>query len=85
MYNTSGTLQSTVHAVTGTGSPTTAVPLSGSASFTSASTYVCYGSDTTAPGANLQFTYTSGTSFTPTATGGGWLATDSVKFVCIGH
>jgi hypothetical protein len=40
---------------------------------------VCYGSDTASAVVDVEFTYTSGTSFTPTAA-----ATDAVRFTCIG-
>jgi hypothetical protein len=69
-----------VHEVSGTGLSQTAVPLTNGAVFSSGTSYVCYGSDTTT-NTPLFFTYTSGTSFTPTngATG------DTVRFVCIGN
>jgi hypothetical protein len=40
---------------------------------------VCYGSDTAAPGVDVEFTYTSGTSFTAQSA-----TTDPVRYVCIG-
>ena len=67
------------HMVFGTGTAGTAVTLSGAAVFLGAGTYVCYGSDTTSPAADVLFTYTSGTSFLPAAA-----AADAVRFTCIG-
>jgi hypothetical protein len=69
-----------VHEVSGTGISGTAVPLTNGAVFSNAAAYVCYGSDTTTA-TSLQFTYTSGTSFTPVNGGTG----DTVRFVCIGN
>jgi hypothetical protein len=63
--------------VIGTGVSGTAVTLTNGAVFTA--TYVCYGSDTTTPGVDVEFAYASGSSFTPTSA-----ATDPVRFVCIG-
>jgi hypothetical protein len=67
----------TPHEVIGTGVSGTAVTLTGSAVFTT--TYVCYGSDTSAAGVDVEFAYGGGSSFTPTSG-----STDAVKFVCIG-
>ena len=67
------------HMVFGTGTAGTAVTLTGAAIFAGAGTYVCYGSDTTSPAADILFTYTSGTSFLPAAA-----AADAVRFTCIG-
>jgi hypothetical protein len=75
-----GTAVAGAHEVIGTGVGGTAVVLSGSAAFTSAASYVCYGSDTTSAGSGIDFAYASGTGFTPTAP----LAGDAVKFICIG-
>lgn len=75
-----GTAVAGAHEVIGTGSAGTAVALTNSATFTSATTYVCYGSDTANSGLNVEFAYTSGTSFTPNSTGAG----DAVRFICIG-
>ena len=77
---TTGVAVTGVHEVIGTGVVGTAVTLSGGAVFTSAASYVCYGSDTTSSAA-LLFTYASGTAFTPANGGAG----DAVKFVCIGN
>jgi hypothetical protein len=65
--------------VFGTGTAGTAVTLSGGAAFSSGATYVCYGSDTASPVVDVEFTYTSGTSFTPDAA-----SADAVRFTCIG-
>jgi collagen type VII alpha len=75
-----GTAIAGEHEVIGTGVGGTAVTLSGSAAFTGAASYVCYGSDTTVTGASIVFAYASGTAFTPTASTPG----DAVRFICIG-
>ncbi|MHB8488575.1 MAG: hypothetical protein ACYDCS_02830 [Candidatus Dormibacteria bacterium] len=69
-----------VHEVSGTGLSGTAVAITGGVGFTSAASYVCYGSDTSFTTAVI-FTYASGTAFTPTNAGTG----DAVKFICIGN
>ena len=56
------------------------VSLSGSAVFTSGSSYVCYGSDTSTPATTVTFAYTDGTAFTVTAGSG----SDAVRWICIG-
>jgi hypothetical protein len=78
--STTGVATTGVHEVSGTGVIGTAVTLSGGGAFTSAASYVCYGSDTVSPAAVI-FTYASGTSFTPSNAG----ALDAVKFICIGN
>jgi hypothetical protein len=70
----------TAHEVLANGTSGTAVTLSGGAVFISATSYVCFGSDTTAPGTAVVFTYTSGTAFTPAAP----VAGDAVRVICIG-
>jgi hypothetical protein len=67
------------HMVFGTGTAGTAVTLTGAAVFSGVGTYECYGSDTASPVVDVEFTYTSASSFTPAAA-----ATDAVRFVCIG-
>jgi hypothetical protein len=78
---TTGTATAGVHEVIGTGVAGTAQVLSGGGTFTNAASYICYGSDTTAAGNNVEFVYTSGTAFTPTDQSSG----DAVKFVCVGN
>jgi hypothetical protein len=53
--------------------------LSGTAAFSGANTYTCYGSDTTTPTMSVTFTYLSGTSFEAMAPAG-----DNVRWICIG-
>jgi hypothetical protein len=80
MTNAAGVAVSgTPHDVVGIGAIGTAVTLTSTAVFTSATTYVCYGTDTTAAVAVL-FTYASGTSFTPHNANN----LDVVQYVCIG-
>lgn len=82
VYNISGTLQATSHMVIGSGTLSTGtltVTLSGSAVFTSSSTYVCSPDDST--GINgFDVIYTSGSSVTFNGTG-----SDSFRFVCVGN
>ena len=78
MTGLTGVAVAGAHEVIGTGVVGTPVGLSGGAVFTGA--YVCYGSDTTSAGLTVEFTYKSGSSFTPNSTG----ASDAVKFICIG-
>lgn len=89
VYDTTGTLRPSVHAVTGTftmpgtNGPST-VTLSGDAAFTSASSYVCTIDDSTTPGANPQIKRTSGTTFT-LQTSGVAAQNDTISFVCLGN
>jgi hypothetical protein len=82
LYSTGGTLQASPHLVNGSGSlsgGTLVVTLTGSAVFSSSSSYVCSPDDST--GINgIEVTYTSGSSFTLTGTG-----TDSVRYTCVGN
>ena len=67
------------HAVFGTGTANTAVTLTGAAIFSSAGSYVCYGSDTTSPAGDIVFAYTSASSFLPSSA-----TADAIRFTCIG-
>jgi hypothetical protein len=69
------------HAVSGVGNAGTAVTLTGSAAFTSATTYACYGSDNASTAVNVVFTYATGTAFTPNDSSPG----DAVRYMCIGN
>jgi hypothetical protein len=71
-----------MHAVEGTGTTGNAVDLGSLAQFTSAASYTCYGSDNAHATAEVTFTYTSGSSFTPTSPAG---LTDGVRFICLGN
>ena len=64
-----------------------AVNLTGSAKFTSATSYVCFGSDVTPArtGAHVTFTYTSGSQFKYALDGNGASATNVVYIVCEGR
>jgi hypothetical protein len=81
---TTGTTITGVHEVIGTTTAGAAVALSGvNGVFTSAASYTCYGSDTTAldSGDTITFAYTSGTAFTANTS----TPLDAIKFVCIGN
>lgn len=81
LYSTTGTGVNAPHMVQGTvalASGSATVTLSGSAVFSSASTYTCTANDTTAANA-VKVSQSSGTSITFTGTG-----TDSVQFLCAG-
>jgi hypothetical protein len=68
------------HVVQGEATGGSKVTLSGTAAFSKATTYTCYGSDLTETKSTPTFSYTSGTEFaanTPTAG-------DTVRFACIG-
>lgn len=81
LYSTTGTGVNAPHMVQGTvalASGSATVTLSGSAVFTSSSSYTCTANDTTAANA-VKVGQTSGTSITFTGTG-----TDSVQFLCAG-
>jgi hypothetical protein len=65
--------------VFGIGTAGTAVTLTGAAVFSGVGTYECYGTDTASAVVDVEFTYTSASSFTPVAAG-----SDAVRFVCIG-
>lgn len=80
-YNHSGTQQTAVHMVIDTCTLGTncAVTLSGSAVFTSSSSYQCGATDET--GANaIKFAPSSGSAFTLTGTG-----TDVLSYICVGN
>lgn len=81
LYSTSGTLVSGPHMVTGSvalAAGTATVTLSGSAAYTSSTSYACTANDTTAAAA-VKVGQTSGTSITFTGT-----STDTVQFMCAG-
>ena len=64
------------------GTPSTVnVPLTGSAAFTSATSYLCSLGNITNSGGTAFVTRTSGSAFTLT---GGNLSTDQFFFVCVG-
>lgn len=79
----SGTLQISPHTVIGsvtlTGSPV-AVTLTGSAVFTSSSSYSCALNDATATDTGSGITYTSGTAFTVAGSG-----TNTYRYICVGN
>jgi hypothetical protein len=89
VFNTSGTLETAQHAVTGTFTmpnthgPST-VTLSNSAAFSSASSYVCTVNDSTTVNGSALLVNTSGTAFTLTTTGPASL-TDVIAFICLGR
>lgn len=80
-YNAAGTQQTNAHAVFGTCTLGTncAVTLTGSAAFTSSSSYYCSGTDQTAAAA-VKVVNTSASVVTFTGTG-----TDVIAYVCIGR
>ena len=81
MYSTTGTLVAGPHMVTGSvalASGTATVTLSGSAVYTSSTSYTCTANDTTAAAA-VKVGQTSATSITFTGT-----STDTVQFMCAG-
>lgn len=81
LYGTTGTAVSAPHMVQGSvalASGTATVTLSGSAVYTSSSSYTCTANDTTAAAA-VKVGQTSGTSITFTGT-----STDTVQFMCAG-
>jgi hypothetical protein len=65
----------------------TNINLTAPAGFSSATSYVCYGSDVTAKrsGAVVTFTYNSGTQFKYALAGSGSAANNKVDIVCEGH
>ncbi|MGA8522870.1 MAG: hypothetical protein WB807_07440, partial [Candidatus Dormiibacterota bacterium] len=74
-----GTAITGEHTVFGAGFSGTQITLTGSAVFSSLTSYVCYASDISNPTAVI-VTYQSASMFTPTNAGAG----DTVRFVCIG-
>src|SRR6185295_15383512 len=81
-FTTAGAALPASHSVVGTGTAVggvLAITLSGSAVFSSNTSYVCSGTDTTTPVFPVGFTYTSGTAFTVNTVG----AADSFRFICI--
>jgi hypothetical protein len=64
-----------------------AIKLTGSAAFASATSYVCFGSDVTSKhtGALVTFTYSSGSQFQYAVGGSHAVAGDTVDIVCEGH
>ncbi len=89
VYDTSGNLQSSEHTVIGTftmpnsNGPST-VTMSGSAAFTSASSYVCTITDYTTVNAQAKLTRSSGTAFALTTMGPA-AKNDVIGFICIGQ
>ena len=82
LYNTTGTGVNAPHTVTGSvtlSSGSATATLSGSAVFTSSSSYTCTANDTTAAN-TVKIGQTSGTSITFTGTG-----SDIVQFACAGN
>lgn len=75
-----GTATVGVHEVSGVTTQGTPVVLTNGAVFSLATSYVCYGSDTSSA-TPVFFTYTSATSFTPT----NGSVSDTIRFVCIGN
>ena len=87
-YTQSGTTTPGFHAVSVTAkAANTAITLTGAASFASASSYVCFGSDVTPKhtGALVTFTYSSGSQLLYTLSGSRSAATDTVDLVCEGR
>jgi hypothetical protein len=87
-YTQSGGTIAGFHAVNFTAkTANTLLKLTGAASFASATSYVCFGSDLTAKhtAAVVTFTYSSGTQFMYTLTGSRSASTDTVDIVCQGH
>jgi hypothetical protein len=83
VFSASGTPVTGWHIVTGTGSTGTAVTLSGSAQFSSATSYTCFASDTDASANPIVFSYASGSQFTAAATNGP--GGQAFRFVCQGN
>lgn len=87
-YTASGSLISGWHAINLTASTTkTNINLTGHASFASATSYVCFGSDVTTghTGAHVTFTYISGSQFKYALDGAKSAAGNTVEIVCEGH
>jgi hypothetical protein len=88
VFNTGGTLQTGQHMVTGTASLNGASPgvatvnLSGSAAFTSNTSYVCTVGNVTAVGGTAFVTRVSGSQFTLT---GDNTSTNTYFFQCVGN
>jgi hypothetical protein len=83
VFNTGGTAITAPHMIYATGAlagGTLAVTLSGSAIYTSSSSYICQPQDTTTPANAVTVAYTSGTAFTLTGTG-----TDAIRYQCVGN
>ena len=87
-YTPSGSTISGWHAVSVTAKATnTGIKLTAPASFASATSYVCFGSDVTPKhtGAFVTFTYSSGSQFQYALSGSKSAAGDTVEIVCQGH
>lgn len=88
IYNAAGTLQSSPHIVEDSGtlssaSPSTAtITLSGSAVFTSNTSYNCTASNKTTQTNSLKVTYTDGSHFVVT---GPNTVTDAFSYICVGN
>lgn len=82
-YNAAGTQQTGVHIVKDSGTlsgGTLVVTLTGSAAFTSSSTYSCAANDDTSGVTAITVVYTSGTSVTFNGT-----TSDAFRYVCVGN
>jgi hypothetical protein len=87
-YTRTGTTVAGWHAVSITAAAAkTDIALTAPASFASAASYVCQGSDVTPKhtAAIVTFTYGSGSQFHYALAGGGSAAKDAVQIVCEGH
>lgn len=87
-YTASGSTISGWHAVSVTAkTANTGIKLTAPASFASATSYVCFGSDITPKhtGALVTFTYSSGSQFQYALSGSRSAANDTVEIVCQGH
>jgi len=83
VYNITGTQQNPLHAVFGSATLSggaATVTLSGSAVFTSNSTYKCFSEDNSGTVASTSITLTSGTAFSLKGT-----TTNTVSYFCIGN
>jgi Collagen triple helix repeat (20 copies) len=87
-YTANGSLISGWHAINLVANTTTkTITLTGHASFASATSYVCFGSDVTAghTGAHVTFTYLSGSQFKYALDGAKSAPGNTVEIVCEGH
>jgi hypothetical protein len=86
LYNASGTLQTSAHTVIGTATVSASnvtVTLSGSAVFTSASSYACTYSPESSTNGFVPITYTSGSAFVLNGDTSGFDGT--VRYICTGN
>jgi hypothetical protein len=88
VYNAAGTIQNGAHTVSDSGTlssgtpSTVTVTLTGSAAFTSSSSYNCTVTNKTTQANPLKVTYSSGSSFVVT---GPNTVTDGFSFICVGN